>query len=34
MIAPVMTIFVGGVVGFVYAAFLVAMFAGAGGSPK
>jgi type II secretory pathway component PulF len=34
MIAPVMTIFVGGVVGFVYAAFLVAMFTGAGGSPK
>lgn len=34
MIAPVMTIFVGGTVGFVYAAFLVAMFSAAGGSPK
>lgn len=34
MITPVMTIFVGGVVGFVYAAFLVAMFSAAGGSPK
>ncbi|MDO9139144.1 MAG: type II secretion system F family protein, partial [Methylobacter sp.] len=34
MIAPAMTIFVGGVIGFVYAAFLVAMFAAAGGSPK
>ena len=34
LIAPVMTVFVGGVVGFVYAAFLVAMFAAAGGSPK
>ena len=34
MIAPVMTIVVGGVVGFVYAAFLVAMFSAAGGSPK
>lgn len=34
MIAPLMTMFVGGVIGFVYAAFLVAMFAGAGGSPK
>jgi type IV pilus assembly protein PilC len=34
LIAPVMTIFVGGVVGFVYAAFLVAMFSAAGGSPK
>ena len=34
LIAPIMTIFVGGVVGFVYAAFLVAMFASAGGSPK
>ncbi|WAK03278.1 type II secretion system F family protein [Methylobacter sp. YRD-M1] len=33
MIAPLMTIFVGGVVGFVYAAFLVAMFSAAGGSP-
>lgn len=34
MIAPVMTIVVGGVVGFVYAAFLVGMFSAAGGSPK
>ncbi|MCL7419904.1 MAG: type II secretion system F family protein [Methylobacter sp.] len=34
MIAPLMTIFVGGVVGFVYAAFLVAMFSAAGGSPS
>jgi type IV pilus assembly protein PilC len=34
LIAPVMTIFVGGVIGFVYAAFLVAMFSAAGGSPK
>lgn len=34
LIAPVMTIFVGGVVGFVYAAFLVAMFSAAGGSPS
>jgi type IV pilus assembly protein PilC len=34
LIAPVMTVFVGGVVGFVYAAFLVAMFAAAGGSSK
>jgi type II secretory pathway component PulF len=34
MIAPIMTIFVGGVVGFVYAAFLVAMFSAAGGSPS
>ena len=34
MIAPVMTIFVGGVIGFVYAAFLVAMFSAAGGSPS
>jgi hypothetical protein len=34
MIAPIMTMFVGGIIGFVYAAFLVAMFAGAGGSPK
>lgn len=34
MIAPIMTIFVGGIVGFVYAAFLVAMFSAAGGSPK
>jgi type IV pilus assembly protein PilC len=34
MITPILTIFVGGVVGFVYAAFLVAMFSAAGGSPK
>ncbi len=34
MIAPVMTVFVGGIVGFVYAAFLVAMFSAAGGSPS
>lgn len=34
MIAPFMTIFVGGLVGFVYAAFLVAMFSAAGGSPS
>lgn len=34
MIAPIMTVFVGGIVGFVYAAFLVAMFSAAGGSPK
>jgi len=34
MIAPFMTIFVGGIIGFVYAAFLVAMFAAAGGSPS
>ena len=34
MIAPFMTVFVGGVVGFVYAAFLVAMFSAAGGSPS
>jgi type IV pilus assembly protein PilC len=34
MIAPIMTIFVGGLVGFVYAAFLVAMFSAAGGSPS
>ena len=34
MITPAMTVFVGGVVGFVYAAFLVAMFSAAGGSPK
>ncbi|MGD7034679.1 type II secretion system F family protein [Methylotuvimicrobium buryatense] len=34
MIAPAMTIIVGGVVGFVYAAFLVAMFSAAGGSPS
>ncbi len=34
MIAPIMTIFIGGIIGFVYAAFLVAMFSAAGGSPK
>lgn len=34
MIAPIMTIFVGGIIGFVYAAFLVAMFSAAGGSPS
>jgi len=34
MIAPFMTIFVGGLIGFVYAAFLTAMFAAAGGSPS
>lgn len=34
LVAPAMTIFVGGVVGFVYAAFLVAMFSAAGGSPS
>lgn len=34
MIAPAMTIIVGGIVGFVYAAFLVAMFSAAGGSPS
>ncbi len=34
MISPIMTVIVGGVVGFVYAAFLVAMFSAAGGSPS
>ena len=34
MIAPAMTVIVGGIVGFVYAAFLVAMFSAAGGSPS
>ncbi|MGR9073521.1 MAG: type II secretion system F family protein [Gammaproteobacteria bacterium] len=34
MIAPTMTILVGGIIGFVYAAFLVAMFSAAGGSPS
>ena len=34
MIAPAMTVLVGGIVGFVYAAFLVAMFSAAGGSPS
>ncbi len=34
LITPILTVFVGGVIGFVYAAFLVAMFAAAGGSPK
>jgi len=34
MIAPFMTMFVGGMIGFVYAAFLTAMFSAAGGSPS
>lgn len=34
MIAPAMTIFIGGIIGFVYGAFLVAMFSAAGGSPS
>ncbi len=34
IIGPLMTILIGGLVGFVYAAFLTAMFAAAGGSPK
>jgi len=34
MIAPFMTMFVGGLIGFVYAAFLTAMFSAAGGSPS
>lgn len=34
MMAPAVTIVVGGIVGFVYAAFLVAMFSAAGGSPR
>lgn len=34
LISPAMTIIVGGIVGFVYAAFLVAMFSAAGGSPS
>ncbi len=34
MIAPAMTIIIGGIIGFVYAAFLVAMFSAAGGSPS
>lgn len=34
MISPAMTVIVGGIVGFVYAAFLVAMFSAAGGSPS
>jgi type IV pilus assembly protein PilC len=34
LIAPTMTIIVGGIIGFVYAAFLVAMFSAAGGSPS
>ncbi len=34
LIAPMMTILVGGIIGFVYAAFLVAMFSAAGGSPS
>ncbi len=32
LIAPAMTIFVGAIIGFIYAAFLVAMFSAAGGS--
>jgi len=34
MIAPFMTMFVGGLIGFEYAAFLSAMFSAAGGSPS
>jgi type IV pilus assembly protein PilC len=34
LVTPALTIFVGGVVGFVYAAFLVAMFSAAGGKPS
>lgn len=34
MIAPAITVLVGGMVGFVYGAFLVAMFTAAGGSPQ
>lgn len=34
LIAPMMTIFVGGVIGFVYAAFLLAMLSAAGGKPS
>lgn len=34
LVAPAMTVIVGGMIGFVYAAFLVAMFSAAGGSPK
>jgi type IV pilus assembly protein PilC len=34
IIGPLMTILIGGLIGFVYAAFLTAMFAAAGGSPK
>lgn len=34
LVAPAMTIFVGGVIGFTYAAFLVAMFSAAGGKPS
>jgi type IV pilus assembly protein PilC len=34
LVAPTMTIFVGGVIGFTYAAFLVAMFSAAGGKPS
>ncbi len=34
MIAPAITVLVGGMVGFVYGAFLVAMFSAAGGSPQ
>ncbi len=34
IIGPATTILIGGLIGFVYAAFLTAMFAAAGGSPK
>jgi type IV pilus assembly protein PilC len=34
LIGPVVTVVVGGIVGFVYAAFLVAMFSAGGGAPK
>jgi len=34
LITPILTVFVGGTIGFVYAAFLVAMFAASGGSPS
>jgi len=34
MIAPALTVIVGGIIGFVYAAFLTAMFAAGGGSPQ
>lgn len=34
LVTPAMTIFVGGVIGFTYAAFLVAMFSAAGGKPS
>jgi len=34
LIAPAMTIIVAGIIGYVYAAFLIAMFSAAGGSPS